>query len=98
MLRLYRRLEFFWGVIFRSLTPLNGGRSGKFFKRFFKNLLPLLHMVINGYGLFYILTLLCMALIKNTVVREGLKKNQLWKIPYRVLPPPRLWKIFYFFF
>ena len=31
-------------------------------------------------------------------VREGFKKNQLWKIPYRVLnPPPWLWKFFYFF-
>ena len=27
------------------------------------------------------------------------KKKKLWKIPYRVLtPPPRLWKIFFYFF
>ena len=34
-------------------------------------------------------------------IREGLKKNQLWKIPYRVLTPPLpplLWKNFFIFF
>ena len=36
---------------------------------------------------------------KNKIaIREGFKKKYLWKIPYRVLTPPRLWKKFFYFF
>ena len=38
-------------------------------------------------------------ILKYDNIREGFKKNQLWKIPYRVLPPPPVMeKKFLFFF